>query len=232
MTTPTTPGLWMQRRTWLAFTPFLVVSLAHLGFIVAGNTALVALSKPALMPALLIALLVAAPRVRTLVVLLTAAGIVFSWLGDVLLQSPAEIGFLIGLGAFLVAHLFYIAVFVKLGQGRLRPWVLIYVLWFAGLVFVLAPYLGALIIPVVVYGLVLGADAVLATRVNVLAGLGAALFLTSDSLLAIDRFAPFEVLGGGVDFSIMLTYLAGEGLIVAGILAALHAHALSQPQNT
>lgn len=205
-----------------AWYPFLIVSLLHLVFIAVGSDQLVDASKPLLMPALLVALLLAAPKLRSAGVLLAALGIVFSWFGDVLLQSPAEIGFLLGLAAFLVAHLFYISTFIIVGSGKLSAWTALYLLWYVALLLVLVPQLGSLTMPVAVYGIVLGSAAVLATRVNAIAGWGAALFLISDSVLAVDRFAPLLSIPF-VDFLIMATYLVGEGLIVLGIIAALRA---------
>jgi uncharacterized membrane protein YhhN len=205
-----------------AWYPFLIVSFLHLVFIAVGNDTLTNGSKQLLMPALLIALLLAAPKLRSATLVLAALGIVFSWFGDVLLQSPAELGFLIGLAAFLVAHLFYISTFITVGSGRLSAWTALYLVWYVALLILLVPQLGALTTPVVVYGAVLGSAAVLATRVNMITGWGAALFLVSDSVLAIDRFAP-QLSIPFVDFLIMATYLAGEGLIVLGIIQALRA---------
>lgn len=209
----------LRRYAWY---PFLLVSALHLLFIAIGNDLLVTVTKPALMPALLFGLLVAAPTLRSSVVLFASVALVFSWSGDVLLQSPTELAFLFGLAAFLVAHVFFIITFVKVGSGRLSAWTALYLLGYVGLIVVLAPELGSLTAPVSVYGAVLGAAAVLATRVNRLTGLGAGLFLVSDSVLAINRFAssltiPF------VDLLIMSTYIVGEGLIVFGLVTALRA---------
>lgn len=174
-----------------------------------------------LMPALLFAFLIAAPTLRTGTVWLTTLGILFSWFGDVLLQSPEQLGFLLGLGAFLVAHVFYIWVYLRLGQGRPSKWTLLYLAWFAVLLTMFVPFLESLVAPVLIYGIVLGIAATLSSRVNRAVAFGAALFLISDTILAVDRFGPFELLRPPTDVAIMLTYLMGEGLIVAGIIMAL-----------
>lgn len=204
----------------LAFVPYIAVSVAHLAFIIAGNGPLVSATKPLLMPALLLGLLLAAPRLKSGLVLIAALGIAFSWAGDVLLQSPAEVGFLVGLGAFLIAHLFYITAFVNVGTGRFSYWTAIYLVWYVVLLVLLIPHLGSLVAPVVAYGAVLGATAVLATRVNPVVAWGGALFLVSDTVLAVDRFLPSFALPG-TDLIIMTTYLLGEGLIVYGLVVVL-----------
>lgn len=203
-----------------AFVPFIVISVFHLAMIVMGDSGFVAASKPLLMPLLLVGFLAAAPMTNRLVVGLVVGGIVASWAGDVLLQSPGNMGFLMGLGAFLVAHLFYITVFVKVGAGKARMWAWAYLLWYAALVVILVPGLGALAIPVIVYGAVLGTMAFLATRVNALVAWGGLFFLASDSVLALDRFLPSFAMPSS-DLIIMTTYLLGEGLIAYGMVRKL-----------
>lgn len=203
-----------------AFVPFIAISVFHLAMIVAGDSGFVAASKPLLMPLLLVGFLAAVPMSNRLIVGLVTGGIVASWAGDVLLQSPGSMGFLMGLGAFLIAHLFYITGFVKAGTGKPRLWAWAYLIWYAALVVVLVPGLGALAVPVIIYGGVLGTMALLATRVNALVGWGGMLFLASDSVLALDRFLPSFSLPA-TDLVIMTTYLVGEGLIAYGMVRKL-----------
>lgn len=204
-----------------AFTPYLVVTVVHLMAIAAGPPALVAATKPLLMPALLIALVLGLPQRRSPLLLWGGIALVFAWLGDVLLQNPGDVGFLIGMGAFGLAHLAYIALYLgPLRTGRIPAWgVVLGVVWWAGMVAVLAPWLGGLLVPVAVYGLVLGAAAVIALTTRPLVAIGAAVFLVSDTLLALDRFLPgFSVLE--LDLEIMLAYCLGQGLIIAGVVTA------------
>ncbi|MCC6855451.1 MAG: lysoplasmalogenase, partial [Microbacteriaceae bacterium] len=99
-----------MRRLW-AFVPFLVVGVIHLAALFLGMEPLSSPTKYFLMPALLVGFLIALPRRRTELALVGSAAIVLSWLGDVLLSAPGDLGFLIGLGFFLLAHLAYIAQF-------------------------------------------------------------------------------------------------------------------------
>lgn len=203
-----------------AFIPFVALSVIHILLIALGNDVMVAATKPLLMPMLLLGFLAAAPMVNRLIVGLIVGGIVASWAGDVLLQSPGSMGFLLGLAAFLVAHLFYIGAFLMLGTGRVKIWVWAYLMWYGALLALLSPGLGALVVPVIAYGAVLGTMAILSTRVNAVVGWGGLLFLLSDSILAMDRFMPGFALPAS-DFVIMTTYLVGEGLIAYGVVRAL-----------
>ncbi len=202
-----------------AFTPYIVVTIVHLVAIAAGPPELVAATKPLLMPALLIALVLGLPVRRTSLLLWGSLALVFSWLGDVLLQNPGDIGFLIGMGAFGLAHLAYIALYLGPLRTRRVPWwgMVLAALWWVALVALLLPNLGALLVPVAIYGLVLGAAAATALGTTRLIAVGAAVFLVSDTLLGLDRFLPgfsFD----GVDLLIMLTYCLGQGLIIAGVV--------------
>lgn len=203
-----------------AFIPFVALSVIHILLIALGNDVMVAATKPLLMPMLLLGFLAATPMVNRLIVGLIVGGIVASWAGDVLLQSPGSMGFLLGLAAFLVAHLFYIGAFLMLGTGRVKIWVWAYLMWYGALLALLSPGLGALVVPVIAYGAVLGTMAILSTRVNAVVGWGGLLFLLSDSILAMDRFMPGFALPAS-DFVIMTTYLVGEGLIAYGVVRAL-----------
>lgn len=116
-------------------------------------------TKYFLMPALLVGFLIALPRRRTELALVGSAAIVLSWLGDVLL-APGDLGFLIGLGFFLLAHLAYIAQFTRSLRVRRVPLIaLVYVPWWVVLLIALTPYAGALVVPVAIYGAVLAVSA-------------------------------------------------------------------------
>lgn len=49
-------------------------------------------------------------------------GLVFSWFGDMFLTSVTQTAFLLGLGAFLLAHVAYVTAFVKHGYHRGWVW--------------------------------------------------------------------------------------------------------------
>ncbi len=153
--------------------------------------------------------------------------LLFSFLGDVLLmfQERDSIFFLLGLSAFLIAHIFYIIFFHKVRvkeNVKSNPWLLVVVvIYYAALINLLSPYLFDMKIPVLVYGIVISFMFMLAMHMlfikNKTAGqwmmVGALLFVMSDSILAIDKFyQPFEVAG----VLNMLTYGLAQFFIVEG----------------
>lgn len=205
-----------KARIATVFAPYAVVSIVYLVAQVMGADAVTDFVKPLLMPTLLAGFLFALPRVRSEIAILGSIAIVFSWLGDVTLGSVGEIWFLVGLGFFLLAHVAYVVLFLRRLRTRpFSPLALIYVAWWVGLVVVLWPHLGSLLIPVAVYGIVLGAMGAIGLSCNRWIALGGALFVVSDSLLGLNRFHPdFEL--PFVHVLIMLTYIAAQGLIAYG----------------
>lgn len=205
-------------RTFVLFIPFLVASIVHLAALAVADDALASFTKPLLMLSLLAGLLFALPRWRTQVALLASLALLFSWAGDVGIASPGELSFLIALGFFLVAHVFYIVLFLrKLRVRRLSLWALLYLAWWVALLVILAPHIGSLLIPVAVYGLALGAMGAIALSCNRSIALGGALFVVSDTILALNKFLPgFEL--WQVHFLIMLSYIAAQGFIALGII--------------
>jgi uncharacterized membrane protein YhhN len=154
------------------------------------------LAKP-LTTALIIAVaaLAAAP-VPPVYKTLILAGLVFSLLGDVALMFPDKL-FIAGLVAFLAAQVLYIFAF-RPAAGQAVPFLtfLPFILFGLLMFFLLAPGLGPLKLPVLVYiGAIVTMAGFAAVRYvhlgrtrPLLAFAGAILFLVSDSVLAYDRF--------------------------------------------
>jgi uncharacterized membrane protein YhhN len=166
------------------------------------------LTKPALMP--LLAVGRDAPTQRALAL---------SGLGDVALLGEGERAFTAGLGSFLAAQVAWIrALRERPGGGKVsaRPALALpYVGAWVGLNAFLWGRTGPDRWPVAVYSAVLTAMAVAALDTDdPRAALGGALFLTSDGLIALDRF-------GGVELPahegwVMSTYTAAQALLAAG----------------
>jgi uncharacterized membrane protein YhhN len=168
------------------------------------------------MPALLFAILVMCFRRVGTPVSLVVIAVALSWGGDVLLGMPGDIGFLIGLGAFFLAHVTYLVVFLTRFRVRRRLWpIAVFGVWWIALILILGPSLGVLLVPVGLYGLVLAASATAALSCNVWIGTGGVLFLVSDTILAFKLFYPDFSLWQS-DVIIMVFYLAAQGLIVFG----------------
>lgn len=172
-----------------------------------------------LMPLLASALwlLTSAPRPRLVRLVLVALG--FSWLGDTAPRlASGDTAFLLMIGFFLVAQVVYVCAFwpdvdrsvARVGRVALAP----YVVAVALLVVLCAPGAGSMLVPMLVYGVLLGTMAVLATGVNGLVWAGGALFLASDGLIALNAFSDLEIAHSS--FWVMLTYLAAQALIVLG----------------
>lgn len=151
-------------------------------------------------------------------------GLLFSLAGDVFLMLPSD-RFVAGLVAFLIAHLFYIVAFIS-GTGALT-WLPLIPLAIYGMVIyrLLAPNLGKLKSPVLIYIVVILIMAWLAWERWVgaaqsgalLACVGAFLFVVSDTILALNRFrGAFKP----ARFLNLSTYFAAQCLI-AGSVGAL-----------
>lgn len=220
-------------RTLVLFTPYLIVGIVHLFALAVDTEAVSSFTKPLLMLSLLVGLLFALPRWRSEAALLATLALLFSWAGDVGIASPGNLSFLIALGFFFVAHVFYIVLFMR--KLRIRPmsiWSLAYVVWWVALLAILAPHVGSLLIPVAAYGLVLCVMGAIALSGNRFLALGGVLFVVSDSILALNRFLPgFEL--WQVHFLIMLSYIAAQGLIALGIVRwAWKKSALGSPASS
>lgn len=212
-----------------AFTPYLVVAVVHLVALAVVDSSTSSATKGFLMPALLIGLLLALAAVRPYprrTALLAGLGILFSWFGDIAIAQPGDLGFLLGLGGFFLAHLAYLALFgfgLGLGFRRIPRLALAYGAWWAAFVALLAPHAGPLLVPLALYGAVLGAMAALALAGNRWIAVGGALFVISDSLLGLHLFMPgFDF--WQVDLVIMVAYIAAQGAIAVGTF--VHARAV------
>lgn len=161
--------------------------------------------------------------------------IVFSLAGDVLLMFEAGDPkfFMMGLAAFLVAHISYIISYRQHQDWSLekKPLKDIQKIRFGfpivlagtGLIVVLYPSLGSLRIPVMLYALVLIVMVLNSVfrygRTNnvsfILVFLGSILFMFSDSVLAINKFfKPVPAAG----IWIMSTYILAQFLIIHGLV--------------
>ena len=211
-----------MRRLWIAFAPYIVMSVVHVGALAVGSDALAGPTKLALMPLLAVAVVWGAPgttwtTARTLLV----AAIGLSWIGDgaatFLPWLPTVPMMLLFFG---LAHLCYIALFWRrLAVRRVPVWAVVYAAWWGVLLAVLWPHLGGLVLAVAVYGLVLGGTAVAASRCHPLIAWGGAFFLASDSLLAFRLFLP-DTMPDWTSPAVMFTYCLGQGLIAAGVLVS------------
>lgn len=202
--------------------PYIVLSVIHVVALAFGSS-LAAPTKLTLMPLLAVPVLFAAARRRPRVVLALLLGaIAFSWLGDgagTFFPGGPELPLM--LLFFGIAHIGYIAVFLRFARIRRLPWwTLVYAVWWIGMLATLGPHTGALFPAVAIYGLLLAATAATSARCHPIVALGGVFFLASDSILAFRLFLP-DGMPDWTSPAVMATYTIGQGLIVWGVLRTL-----------
>lgn len=213
------------RTRWWGFWVYAAVALLHNVLIITGPENLVYPTKLLLMPALVLAVIVALGRAAaasTPVLLIIA--VLLSWLGDGadLFFGFADATLESMLLCFGLAHLVYMWLFARrIRPRRIPPWALVFIAWWIAMLVALWPHLGALQIPVAIYGLVLGGTAALSTRGGTLTAIGGIFFLASDTALAFRLFMP-DVLPAEIGSPlVMTTYTIGQGLLAYGITRCL-----------
>ncbi|WP_306322447.1 MULTISPECIES: lysoplasmalogenase [unclassified Streptomyces] len=202
---------------------FLGACAADLLALLVGADAAHVVLKPLLMP--LLAAYVFARRGPRLL----CAALLLGWCGDVLLLFDQDAAFLAGMGAFAVGHVCYLVLFKRHGvtergverHGTVRArGALLGAAYGVALVATVAalwPDLPAdMRVPVAAYSVLLTCMAFASSRLGLVAGVGGALFLLSDSLIAMG-VADWPALPRP-DFWVMGTYVAAQYLIARGAL--------------
>lgn len=143
---------------------------------------------------------------------LVLAALLFSAIGDIALALNSDKYFVVGLGSFLVGHLFYTAAFLQ--SFAVEPIALLPIGFIILLGFFVAwqlwPQLGKLRIPVMTYvlvSMVMGFGAALQSPFSIVAVVGAILFMLSDASIAWHKFLrplPYR------DFIVMSSYYAAQ----------------------
>jgi uncharacterized membrane protein YhhN len=217
----------MKKQNWIIC--FIAILAVHLAGIVFNIRMLEYVIKPMIVIWLLLYFLSQTVSISSGLKKWIIGALFFSWVGDVLLmfQQNNSIFFLLGLSAFLIAHIFYIVFFnrVRVNESvRGNVWLLLVVaIYYGALITLLYSHLGGMKLPVLVYGVVISCMFMLAMHMlsikNKIAGkwmmIGALLFVMSDSLLAVNKFyQPFEI----ASVVIMLTYGLAQLFIVEGAI--------------
>ena len=219
----------MNKKYWILL--YFAVLAVDLFAVYSGNETIRYASKTLLMPLLVVYFVLKTKSFIHSLKKWMILALVFSWTGDIFLlfEYSNSNYFIFGLIAFLVAHVFYIVLFDKIRIQEqfkqsllpLLPIAVYYIL----LITLLQPKLGAMQKPVSIYGLVISIMLSFAAdlwrlkdrRTAFLIISGAILFITSDSLLAINKFhKQFEYAG----LAVMFTYGIAQLLITLG--AARH----------
>ncbi len=201
-----------------------VVGGAHLAAHYLGRPGLAGVLKAIPIVALALVAAIAPEPVSARYAALVTAGLLLSAVGDVCLVWPER--FTMGLTSFLLAHCCYLVAFgLGAGQGgQAWPWLAAIAVAAIALLALLWPHLGHLRGPVLVYVVVIAAMAWAAARraaspgipepSGTLALAGALVFMSSDGVLAIDRFARRFRPAHAV---VMVTYYLAQTLITASV---------------
>ena len=203
---------------------FIGLSVLYLAVIIFNATTLEFYLKPLLLLPLIVAAFIST-NFKNKIILVVA--LVFSWIGDTLLLFVFKdaIFFILGLVAFLTAHIFYIVLFAKelkkvnaKIEWRKRGLLIIFI-YLIALLLVLIPHLGGLTIPVIIYAVVISTMLYMAYLLSfhwlkpnsIYLFTGAISFILSDSILAFNKFYQPVPLSG---LLIMATYLYAQWALV------------------
>ena len=196
----------------------------------ATGTALADMVKPALMPLLCLttmAALASGPGIKSREAKLLACAQLFGFAGDTALIGFEKFEFFaLGIGLFLIGHLFYITLFGGKSWKGLKLWhwliaVVVALAIVAGFMAVIGVK-GALLAPMSVYGFILTMLMFSALMGVIRFGgktwwlllAGTVIFTFSDSLIAIQTVSnPTACLGR---FGVMSTYLPAQALLAIG----------------
>lgn len=206
------------------FSIFILISIVYVACIIFNLPVIEFYLKPLLILPLIVAVFIST-NFKYRIILLIA--LIFSLAGDTLLLFVYKDAsfFILGLVAFLTAHIFYIILFareLKKTGGKLiwkLPGFVVIIIYLAALLFLLIPHLGSLLMPVIIYSLVISSMLYMAYLLScnwkkpasIFLMTGAIAFILSDSLLAINKFYHPIPLPG---FFIMATYLYAQGALV------------------
>ena len=154
-------------------------------------------------------------------------GLFFSFLGDLLLLGTGEVYFIFGLLFFLIAHVFYIIMVLKIIQiTKPKEFIIAgvpFLLLFLVLMNVLYAGLGAMKIPVIIYAMTISFFGIVSlilyqqakTKISLLLLVGVLTFITSDTILALNLFYKKQSF---YPLLIMMTYVLAQYLICRFVL--------------
>jgi uncharacterized membrane protein YhhN len=209
-----------RRRTLLV--AFAVAGLANLAANATGGGLAELLTKPLLMPLLAAYLWRAAADRGGRADRRVLAALAFSTGGDVALLADGTGWFIAGMAFFLTAHLCYVAAFTRAGAATAlrRPPLLAVPIGYAVLAVAALAWMwgglteAGLALPIAGYAVALATMASTAAAHGWRIGLGGALFLASDLLIAAGVAGVANLPGPPI--WVMASYLAGQALLVTG----------------
>ena len=210
---------------------FWVILLLHCVFIYSGLNDLRFITKLLLLPVLVVYLWAATKHNGGSISSLVYFGLLFSFLGDLILTQPGETFFLSGMLAFIGTHICNSIIFYKMHRVTIKgvravllATVILFLITISVLI-ILNPYLGQFQLPILVYMIIISSMAILATNTvnaSLLKGIalqcfipGASLFVFSDGILAMNKFLYHQPM---LDMVVMLTYGAAQYFLISGFI--------------
>ncbi len=213
---------------------YFIIGIVEVVSIAGDFTFLHHFAKPLLMPILAGFYLLSIKNSGTAISWFVLISLFFSWLGDVFLmyQSHHQLYFMLGLGAFLIAHILYIVCYIRMTNDvevakekrpRLARYDFFLILIWLTLISVLFPVLGEMKIPVTLYSMTITGMALTAlhryqkttTQSFWMVMGGVLIFMLSDSMIAINKFLePITYAGAWI----MITYIIAQYLIINGLI--------------
>lgn len=218
-----------SNRIWVLL--YVLLALVYLWADASGIQSLVYTTKPALVSILLVYFVVSVRRNFNPFSLTIITGLIFAIAGDTFLLLEGDLYFMLGLGSFLLTHIFYARAFLNAAPRSLAHFFsfrkiafFCFFLLLLSLMLYLWPDLGALRWPVLVYGTaitMMGFTAfnlrgAVSRNIFLLLFTGALLFIFSDSMIAIDKFKSSQLNLPFPRLLIMVPYILAQYMIVAG----------------
>ncbi|MFY0603326.1 MAG: lysoplasmalogenase [Flavobacteriaceae bacterium] len=201
---------------------FLLVSALEIYAIITNNKSIEMITKPLITTSLVVVYLLSVSKPNFWYV----SALFFAFWGDVLLLFQDQF-FVFGLASFLLAHILFITVsskfLAKVKVLKILTHSFPFLVLLGLLIYIIYPNLGALFIPVLLYGIVISVFGVVTfliytnekTTENLWLFIGALTFIVSDSILAIHKFyQASEMLAN----SIMITYIIAQYLICKAMI--------------
>lgn len=155
-------------------------------------------------------------RIETVSDKLFVTGLMFSTVGDFILDYDGTNWFIFGLGSFLIAHIFYLFSLKPL-EIKSVPIAVLYLVYGIAMFVTIGSSLDKLFIPVLIYMsilLLMGIFTLMSKKSNLWLIVGGISFIISDSLLGINKFYTDVPLSHVL---IMVTYYFAQLSLVKGI---------------
>lgn len=211
---------------------FVLVAITELYGELTQNMSIIYITKPLLMLTLSAYYFSYIKQNKNRFSIFILLGLIFSIGGDTFLMFDESLYFMIGLGCFLITHLFYIVAFLtyqslKSGFIRQKPWSLFpFGIYLVGILSFLWNDLNEMIIPVVVYSSVICLMAITALNMKnnlpsnlfIIVFTGILLFMFSDSVIALNKFKNETFIIPYHNLIIMTTYIIAQYLIIKSVI--------------